>query len=245
MSRIASGISDNVRELINAKFPPKFDLRSAFIAALAPAGMPEGDGGEGGEDDDDDDVEAGDQGGGTGGDGTGADDKGDVKDPEKKRLSDEAAANRVKAKNLQKELDAARAKIKEAEDKDKSELEKAQSDLKEAQAKADKLASNNAIISKRLAFYDSGAAALFKNPKTALKLLDVSDLEPDDDGEYDNDEVKKRAEALLKAEPYLAASEGDGKDDDTPASGDPNNKKKGDKAKNAEALAKKFPALRR
>lgn len=246
MSRKASGISATVQDIIDQLLPPKFDLRSAFDAALAPAGMPEGDGG-------DDDGDGGDDGSGgddkdddgTGGAGDGKD---TIKDPEKKRLSDEAAAHRVKAKEAQKELEKAQAKLKELEDKDKSELDKTKSDLEAANAKIAKLEAAQKTAAVKLAFFDSGAAALFKNPSTALKLLDLDGIEPDEDGEVDSKEIKKRADALVKEEKYLAKGSDDDKDDDgdKPPSGGTNNGKRGNKDDlNKDALAKKFPALRR
>lgn len=190
--------------------------------------------------------------GGEGGSATGADDKSkesggtgtkddDVKDPDKKRLSEEAARHRVAAKSEKERADAAEAKLRELEDKDKSELEKVTRDRDELQGKVEKQSATIADQALRLAFFESGASALFKNPVTARKLLDLSALKADEDGQYDAKEVKALADALLKAEPYLAA-DGSGSEGSTESGGSPNN---GRKTKDAdrEALKKKFPAL--
>lgn len=187
-----------------------------------------GEGGEGGE-------------GGDGASGTGSND--DIKDPDKKRLSDEAAAQRVRAKKAEEALQEAQKRLKEIDDADKSELEKAQSELAEAQQA---LAANETIIrdqAVRLAFFESGAAALFKNSVTARKLLDLSDLEVKD-GEVDAKVIKERAEALLKAEPYLAA-DGSGTDGSSGKSsgGEPNNGRRKKDDASAEKLKGKYPAL--
>ena len=196
-------------------------------------------------DDKDDDTD-GDDGSGDGASGTGTDDdksgdKSIVKDPEKKKLSDEAAAHRVKAKAEKERADLAEAELKKLTDKDKSELEKAQRDLKET---SEKLATATATIadqSLRLAFFESGASGLFKNPTSARKLLDFSSLKANDEGEYDPKEVKALADTLLKAEPYLAADGSEGSSSTT-SGGAPSNGRK-TKDKDDAALKKRFPAL--
>lgn len=242
-SQVASGTQESLNDVLSQLFPPKFDLRSAFDAALAPAGMPEGDG----EEDEDADDGSGDDDTGSSGDGEGGSGSADdVKDPDKKRLSDEAAKHRVAAKTEKDRADALAAKLKQFEDKDKTEFEKVQRDLEETKAELAKhreITKNQAVD---LAFFKGGAAALFKNPATALKLLDVSDIAPDDEGNVDTAEIKKRADALLKAEPYLAKGDDSAGDDEGSPSGGTNNGKRGNKGElDKEKLAKKFPALRR
>lgn len=244
MSQEASGIP--LKTLIGAALAGRrVDLRSAFHVTIPSAGMPDGDdgddgddGGDGGGDDDGDD--------GSGGDDDPKSKPDDIKDPDKKRLSDEAAANRVKAKEAQAALDAALKRIKEFEDKDKGELEKAQGDLQEATAKLEKA---NAALEKNaveLAFFRSGAASLFVDADAALQLLDLSEIKPDEDGVVDKKAVREAADALLKEKAWLAAKGDDDDDgkDDLPNSGKPTTKKKSGEL-DVEALAKKFPALRR
>ena len=254
MSREASGalsqeVIDSIASVIAFKWEDAFDLRSAFLPILNVSGMPDGD-----EDDDDDDGSGGDDDGGSGDDGDdgssgdGDTNKGDIKDPDKKKLSDEAAKHRNAAKAEKQRADAAEKRLRELEDKDKSELEKAQRDAKEATARAEKAEAALAKQAHRIAFYEGGAAALFKNPATALRLLadDLKDIEPDDDGVVDPKAVKEAADALLKAEPYLGKGDDDGgsnKGDGQPSGRQTNGKSKtGDLEK--EKLASKFPALR-
>jgi hypothetical protein len=191
------------------------------------------------------DDESGDGASGTGTDATKPSGKDDIKDPEKKRLSDEAAAHRVRAKAEKDRADAAEAELRKLTDKDKSELEKAQRDLKETTARAEKAEAQVSDMTLRLSFYESGAAALFKDHEDARKLLDFSTLKPGDDGTYDKKEVKALADALLKAKPYLAASDGSDNGSNSTnnqSGGDPQNGRKGKTPDNA-ALVKKFPAL--
>lgn len=232
------------------------DLRRAWIPTITFANSPADDGKK--DDDDKDDKGDGsgsdDGNGGSGASGSGASgqdgstDTDDVKDPEKKRLSDEAANRRIQLKAEKERADKAELELRKLTDKDKSELEKAQRDLVEITKKAERLESVTMAQAVKLSFFESGAHALFRKPETALKLLDLSDLKPDDDGNVDNAEVKKRAEALLKTDAYLAADETSSGDDDGDkrASGQPNNgTKKNGKEADKEALMKKFPALRR
>jgi hypothetical protein len=206
------------------------------------------------DDDDDEDKEKGGSGGagdggegGEGGQGSGGTDD-SIKDPDKKRLSDEAAKYRKERNDAKKELEAAQTRLRELDDASKSELEKAQRDLTEATAKLEAIESRDTVKARKLAFYESGAAGLFKNPKHALQLLDLSDLELNDDGEYDETAVKKKADALLKESPYLGA---DGESDDGgsgtgsgASGGEPRNprRKREQEARDA-VLSKKFPAL--
>jgi hypothetical protein len=205
---------------------------------------------DGDDDEDEDDKDGtgdGEDEGGEGASGAGTEDdksgdKSSIKDPEKKRLSDEAAAHRVRAKAEKERADKAEAELRKLTDKDKSELEKAQRDLKET---GEKLAAAEVKITDqalRLAFFESGASGLFKNPVTARRLMDFSTLKLNDAGEYEAKEVKAIAEALLKAEPYLAADGSDGSDSKNDKGGDPQNGRKTKNTDNA-ALVKKFPAL--
>lgn len=183
----------------------------------------------------DDDTDAG---------ASGSDTGKDIKDPEKKRLSDEAAARRREARQAQKERDDLAAKLRKYEDADKSEVEKLGRDLKEASERADRAEAALREKALRLSFYDSGAADLFGKPSHALKLLDLSTLEADEDGEYDLKAIKKAAEDFLKENPLYARENTSGADDDQPSSGRPmNGQKKTGKEASIDALKKKFPAL--
>lgn len=206
---------------------------------------------DGGDDEDEDDnsddgsnEDGEDQGGSSG---TGDDGKKDpVRDPKRRDASREAAKYRTRARDAEKRLAETEARLREIDDKDKSELEVAKRDLAELSARAEKAEARVAELEKRDAFFSSGAAALFVDPSVAIGLLDLKDIEPDDDGVFDLKTVRDRAEALLKVKPYLRATSGNDKDDDSSKepSGRPANGPRG-KNKNApsDTLVKKFPAL--
>lgn len=145
------------------------------------------------------------------------------------------AADRAKA--------AAEARIKEFEDKDKSELEKAARDRDEALALGEKLAEQLDQERIRNAFMSSNKFQ-WRNPSTAIKLADLSEVTIGDDGKVTG--LDKALEALAKSDPYLLKGDDDEDDDKlkgkTAAGGTP---PKGNKQKaRREELLTKYPALR-
>jgi hypothetical protein len=124
-----------------------------------------------------------------------------------KKLSDEAAAHRVRAKAAEQALEAANLKLREYDDKDKSELEKAQRDAQEALERAVK--AEEALTKQKLdnAFLESNTVK-WKNAKTAMKLIDLSEVKINDDGEVDG--MDKAIKALAKSDPYLLDGEAPG-----------------------------------
>jgi len=236
----------DIAKRLEGQAPTSYDLRFAFASAVPWAGRPDGDDdgsgtgtGEGTDSDNDDDA--------SGAEGEGSEETGgEIKDPDKKRLSDEAAAHRNRAKAEKERADKLAAELKTLQDKDKSELEKAQRDLAELKPKLDAANATIKAQAVRLAFFESGAAKQFKSTTLVLKNLDLDGIEVDDEGNVDTKIIKAKADAFLKEHPYLAADEehSGGAGGET-ASGRPNNGKKSKDQVDYEALAKKFPALRR
>jgi len=246
VSQEASGISESVRSAVDGAL--KFDLRSVFEVCVPYAGMPEGDdGGSGGSEGD------GSGGDGSSGDGAGGgtDDKGtegvdgsaeDAKNPKLKKLSDENAKHRNDLKKANKELEDLRKFKEEAENATKTETEKLQGENKKLteaneklQAQVDRLTIENAFALNH--------AAKFRDGEAALALLDRKEIKLED-GEVTG--MDGAVDALLKAKPYLAASDdGDeGPEGEGNPSGRQHNGKKGSKKEaDRAALAKKFPAL--
>lgn len=56
----------------------------------------------------------------------------------------------------------------------------------------------------------SAAAGKLQNPAIAVRLLDLSDFEVDEDGNVDEDEIAQAIDELLEREPYLAVQSGGG-----------------------------------
>lgn len=152
-------------------------------------------------------------GGSTGGGGTGGGSTGSSEtDPEKLRAlltasNRDAAEKRHQAKALQAERDALAAKVKAIEDKDKSELERAQGDLEDAKKRAE--ASESAMKELRIqnAFLGSNKHQ-WQNPTSALKLADMTDVAIDDDGKVTG--LEQALNKLAKEHPYLLKPQGNG-----------------------------------
>jgi len=107
---------------------------------------------------------------------------------------------------------AAENELRQLKDKDIPALEKLQRDLTEVQQRADKAEAELKQARLENAFFTDNTYK-WKNPKTALKLADMSNVEIDDAGKVHN--LKGALEALAKAEPYLIdTGDGSGGDDD-------------------------------
>ncbi len=134
-------------------------------------------------------------------------------------------------------------KLREFEDKDKTELERAKRDADEFKAQAE--AAQTALKQARVnnAFLTHNAYS-WHNPETALSLLNLSEVTISDDGKVTG--LDKAIEALAKSDPYLL-KEQDTKGSDLPPSGSKvgsGTKDKGGSADREKLLAK-YPALRR
>jgi vacuolar-type H+-ATPase subunit I/STV1 len=198
-------------------------------------GDPEGEKGkeDDSDDDDDDDDGAGDEG---------------LPESVKailKKNRDELKAERRKRKEAEQARDAASGKVRDFEDKDKSEIQRAQETAdreKEradnAEKKANRLALRNAFLSlPDVAWVDPDDAVDF-----ALNRYGLQDLEVDDDGKVDKKSIKAIAKKLSDEKPYLvkAPEESGGK----PTGGSFNGGKKPRDTTNEAALASKYPAIR-
>ncbi len=142
------------------------------------------------------------------------------------------AADRAKA--------AAEAKVKTFEDKDKTELERAAAERDEAKAETEALKEslNRSRIENAFA---SSKKYSWKNPETALKLADLSQVTIGEDGKVDG--LEKALEALAKSDPYLLDTEEDPAPKSRTAPGGTPPKPDKNKARREELL-KRYPALR-
>lgn len=105
---------------------------------------------------------------------------------------------------------ATEAELKQIRDKDLPALEKATRDLAEAQKQAEE--AKEALKRTRLenAFITDNKYE-WENPRTALKLADLSKVEVDDDGTVRN--LTAALDALAKSDPYLLKKKADDGDD--------------------------------
>lgn len=147
--------------------------------------------------DEDDGSNLDDQDGSTGGEGSTSGSTSSASDLEAMRIRMQAADRNAAA--ARKALQDAEAKIKEFEDKDKTELERFQTSATEAQAKLADAEQTIASMRLQIAFLSSNDVD-WHSPAVALKLLDTSGVAVEDG------EVKGMAEAIKKLaadNPYL------------------------------------------
>lgn len=179
-----------------------------------------------------------------------------------------ASITREEYEALHKRMTAADQRASKAEqdlraltDKEKSELEKAQRDLQETAAERDQLRETVKTQAVRLAFLTSASDITWHDPEDALAMAmrDLKDIEVAEDGTVDRNRVKAAAQSLAKSKPYLVKSQdGAGSGEGSAANEGKNGAgtgKSGDDMNGSgkankelldrEAMAKKFPALRR
>ncbi|MGZ4465213.1 MAG: phage scaffolding protein [Nocardioides sp.] len=150
---------------------------------------------------DDDGTDDQSDGDGDGGD-EGADQLGDAGKKALDRQKARANAERDRRKALEAELAELRAKNAGGDPNDLEAARKAARDegRSEALTKA-----NQRILRSEVR---AAAAGKLNDPADALKLLDLSKFEVDDDGNVDEDEIADAIADLVKAKPYLAAQGG-------------------------------------
>lgn len=161
-----------------------------------------------------------------------------------KELSRENAKKRNENKDLRTQLDKLQKDLKKFTDKDKSEVEKATGRVTELETEHEELKEKYSMLRLKNAFL-SQSKYQFKNPALALKVVDLSEVEIDDDGEVAG--LEKALDELKKSDPYLfkdAKSDEDEGDEGPPKTGD-SPKRKDKVTANREALLKKYPALQR
>lgn len=154
----------------------------------------------------------------------------------------DALTNRLRAADQKRE--EAQKALKELVEKDLPAQQKLQKELAEANAERDKLREDLRKTRMENAFLNDNTFK-WKNPKTALKLADLSKVEIDEDGTVRN--LSAALEALAKSDPYLLE---DKEEDDE----DPKDKGKGStgapgtgqkqEASSIKGLASRLPAMR-
>lgn len=119
-------------------------------------------------------------------------------------------------KGTQKERDELAAKLREIEDANKSEAERAVQKAAEAEQKLSQAEGRLRGMAIRVAVAESATAAGIspENVKAALRLLDQDAIELDDDGQPKN--VEQALKALVKEFPLLAGTTGNGGARSTP-----------------------------
>lgn len=198
-------------------------------------------GGQGSGDGAGDSDKSGDKGEGEGGD------SGDGKEPEDLTgLKNALAAERRLNKQREKELRAASTRLKEIDDKDKSEVERLQAASESSTKKLERLAAGFKESSLNAAITNAARDLKFKDPSDALTGIDKSaiEVEQDDDDPskviIDLKAVKAAVKALADKKKYLVGDDGDGEASGSSFGGSRKDKKQADE----ETLKGRYPSLR-
>jgi hypothetical protein len=166
-----------------------------------------------------------------------------AKDPRIKELSDENARRRNEAKRLAEELTKAQARLKEIDDADKSETERLNSKIIEQEKRIAELVGVNKELSIKNAFLADKKHA-WRNPDSALKLLDLGEVDIDEDGKITG--LDKAIKKLADSDSYLLEPPDENTGLPKQPSGDRTRQTPADKStKKREDLIKRFPALQR
>lgn len=117
-----------------------------------------------------------------------------------------AMKERVKAsKKAEREAKAELERVRNSEGKSEEQL--AEQQQREQREAAILNKANERIVRSEI---KSAAAGKLQNPAIAVRLLDLSDFEVDEDGNVDEDEIAQAIDELLEREPYLAVQSGGG-----------------------------------
>lgn len=135
------------------------------------------------------------------------------------KLRKESAERRIAAKESAKELEDLKAELAKIKQAEMNDLEKATANLetltvKQQEAEARAAAAEAALVSERVRFAVTVAAAEagFEDPTDALSMISSEDL-AGDDGEVSTKTVKARLKALADKKPYLLKRAGSGSGD--------------------------------
>lgn len=135
----------------------------------------------------------------------------------------------------------AEAELKQLKDKDIPALEKAQRDLTEATAKAEKAEQELRDSRIHNAFLSDNKYE-WHDPKTALKLADLSNVEVAEDGTVRN--LAPALEALAKSHPFLLKPKTEEQQPKGSTGAPGSGGRQPDGKMDASAMARRFPALR-
>lgn len=163
------------------------------------------------------------------------------KNPRIKELSDENAKRRNEAKRLQKELEDAQKRLKEIDDAGRSETDRLKAKVEELEKQKTELAEGNQKLAIKNAFL-ADKTHEWRNPASALKLLDLSEISINDDGDVTG--LKDAIKKLADSDSYLLAP----KDEDTGQTKEPSGdktpaRKKTKQESSREQLVQRFPGL--
>jgi cell division protein FtsB len=120
------------------------------------------------------------------------------------RLAGDLAKQRERAQAADQRAAKFEAELKQLRDKDLPEAEKQTRELQEAQEKVSALAETNKALALQVAFLKDNTFT-WHNPERALKLVDLSKVEVNEDGTVSG--LKDALNALAKSDAYLVQAD--------------------------------------
>lgn len=133
------------------------------------------------------------------GDPDGTDALGDKGTKALRAMKDKVKASRKEAREAKAELERLKNSAGKSQEDQEAEAEREKRDA----AILNK--ANERIVRSEV---KSAAAGKLQNPALAVRLLDISEFEVDEDGNVDEDEIAEAIDELLEREPYLAVQGG-------------------------------------
>ncbi|MGH3651489.1 hypothetical protein [Glutamicibacter sp.] len=177
-----------------------------FGTAVMKVDDPDGDDPVPGDDPEGDDPDPGDDPEGDDPDGEEGDPEGSDALGDKGKNALRAMKERVRAsKKAEREAKAELDRLKSSAGKSEEQVEEQRQREQREAAILDK--ANERIVRSEI---KSAAAGKLQNPALAVRLLDLSDFEVDEDGNVDEDDIAQAIDELLEKEPYLAVQSGSG-----------------------------------
>ena len=182
----------------------------------------------------------------------------DEDDPRVARASRQAAKYRTKLREQEARNTELENRLKALENKDRKPEEIASEELTQVRSKVESLTTRNRQLVLENAFLASNQID-WVDPEDALRLVDLSDVDVDDDGSVDRRALRAALKDLARRKPHLvkkaAKASGPAGDDDEDDDEDQgsrrqsaapmNGKRKGSRGNsNRAALEKDFPVLR-
>ncbi len=149
-----------------------------------------------------------------------------LKQQERTRAADERAAK-------------VEAELRQLRDKDLPEQEKLRRDYEEATKQVETLRTTNSELSLKVAFLEDNTYE-WQNPKRAMQLVDLSQVEIGDDGAVSG--LKDALKALATSDPYLLKAKAE-KEQPKGGTAPGNNGSNSGAKPDSKKLASRFPAL--
>jgi predicted RNase H-like nuclease (RuvC/YqgF family) len=160
--------------------------------------------------------------------------------PDLTRAQEENASLRERMKAADQRAGRFEAELKQLRDKNLPAAEKLERDFKESQEQVRTLQTANQQLALQVAFLKDNTYT-WHNPERALKLVDLSQVEIDAEGNVSG--LKDALKALATSDAYLVKTDAEPKETTPPATSPGNNGGNGSGSTSSKQRTARFPAL--